>query len=297
MGLQALPSADEYEQLKRARKAEIARRIEEEKQAALERGRLARVKELQKETDKSQPPTALPAAEVKGHSRQGSGVSVQDEGWKPAEVARGASDDPIVQQMNNIRAFIKEAKQADRWDEVKTLESNLRELQQLYWQEKQKGKTAKQHSPASKTSSDTSGSSIYRSVATNQTDQSKTDPMLQQMLQVKEWIKLAKQEGRKDDAALFEQNLSELRQMHKFEREKAARSELQSPVQVPQPSSFPVVQPQRSSQSQVTRKTYTSYTPSSESGSAISSSSQPGVPERQQVTKPSSLNPFDDDYT
>ena len=43
----------------------------------------------------------------------------------------GVSDDPMVQQIRNIRGFIAEAKRLGRYDEVAALEDNLRELQVL----------------------------------------------------------------------------------------------------------------------------------------------------------------------
>ena len=39
------------------------------------------------------------------------------------------SDDPMVQQIRNLRGFIAEAKRLGRYDEVAALEDNLRELQ------------------------------------------------------------------------------------------------------------------------------------------------------------------------
>lgn len=42
------------------------------------------------------------------------------------------NDDPMVQQMNNIRAYVQQARVAQKWDEVEMLEANLRELEE-YW--------------------------------------------------------------------------------------------------------------------------------------------------------------------
>ena len=105
MGLQALPSADEYEKIKAQRRKEIQQQIEAEKQAAAERGRLARLKELREDQSAgSTSPVAKPMVlEVRTHKREGSQGFVQDEGWKPAEVTHGPTDDPMVQQMNNIK--------------------------------------------------------------------------------------------------------------------------------------------------------------------------------------------------
>lgn len=45
--------------------------------------------------------------------------------------------DPIIEQMSNLRAYIKQARDDCRYDEVVTLESNLKELQSLYFSMKQ----------------------------------------------------------------------------------------------------------------------------------------------------------------
>lgn len=44
-----------------------------------------------------------------------------------------SSMDPIIEQMNNLRAYIKQARDAHKYDEVATLEANLRELQSAYF--------------------------------------------------------------------------------------------------------------------------------------------------------------------
>ena len=57
-------------------------------------------------------------------------------GWKPDAANTSAAyhgEDPMVQQMNIIRGYIRQAQEARRWDEVHMLEENLRELQQEYW--------------------------------------------------------------------------------------------------------------------------------------------------------------------
>ena len=43
-----------------------------------------------------------------------------------------ASDDPMVQQIRNIKHFISEARKMGRLDEVASLEENLRDLQTEY---------------------------------------------------------------------------------------------------------------------------------------------------------------------
>ena len=60
-------------------------------------------------------------------------------GWKPVEANNhvAEADDPLVQQMNIIRSYIKQAKQAQKWDEVKIFEDNLKELNAEYWRQQQ----------------------------------------------------------------------------------------------------------------------------------------------------------------
>ena len=125
MGLQSLPTADQYEKIKERKKEEIQRKIEMEKRAALERARQKEQSGFEVESEKS-------------HKRHGSRGFVQDQGWKPTEIMHGSSeDDPMVQQMNIIKGYIKQAKLADRWDEAQMLEENLKDLQREYFKQKQ----------------------------------------------------------------------------------------------------------------------------------------------------------------
>lgn len=56
-----------------------------------------------------------------------------EDGWSPVTNANVNSDNPIVVQMNNIRNYIKQAKEAYRFDEVQSLERNLQELNEEYF--------------------------------------------------------------------------------------------------------------------------------------------------------------------
>ena len=63
---------------------------------------------------------------------------MQDEnGWKP-ETQVSDNDDPMLQQINIIKSYIKQAKQQSKWDEVHMLEENLNQLEKAYWEEKTK---------------------------------------------------------------------------------------------------------------------------------------------------------------
>lgn len=59
------------------------------------------------------------------------------EGWLPsASISRQQEQaDPLLQQIDNITSFIKQAKEANRLDEVRMLQENLRQLQDEYDQQ------------------------------------------------------------------------------------------------------------------------------------------------------------------
>ena len=121
--LQSLPTEDEILKLQEARRLETERRIQQERrhQMALQRAR-----QKNEESPK--------------HERKHEDVVVKSSGWHPSEnVSRAAMDgtDPMVQQMEIIRGYIKQARQATKWDEVRMLEENLRDLQQEYWRQTQ----------------------------------------------------------------------------------------------------------------------------------------------------------------
>lgn len=62
-------------------------------------------------------------------------------GWLPSADsggARGELDDPLLQQIENIQSFLRQARQAKRTDEVDMLEENLRQLQDEYDQQQTK---------------------------------------------------------------------------------------------------------------------------------------------------------------
>lgn len=62
----------------------------------------------------------------------------QSQGWGPSTVTPVMSSmDPIVEQMSNLRAYIKQARADCRFDEVAILENNLKELQSAYFSMKQ----------------------------------------------------------------------------------------------------------------------------------------------------------------
>jgi len=136
--LPKLPTEEELERLHEAKRLEAQRRIAEERR--LEQEQRRRREEAEKLTN-----TAPKEATLSSHHRRTAStpeVKFNKEevevlsGWKPDAsntTAGHHGEDPMVQQMNIIRGYIRQAQEARRWDEVSMLEENLHELQQEYW--------------------------------------------------------------------------------------------------------------------------------------------------------------------
>ena len=102
---------------------------------------------------------------------------------------------------------------------------------------------------------------------------------------------------------MLEQNLKELQRMYWIEKEKSQRSTLQSPLQdtaimpqQPHQSEFPA-QPQTSFSSHPNQTVRSEYSPKKFQEQASSQKNvQKQMGSGEQVTTPTSTNPFDDEY-
>ncbi|XP_076972565.1 rabenosyn-5 isoform X2 [Tamandua tetradactyla] len=129
LGLMSLPTKEKFEELKKKRKQEMERKRIMERQAALASHR--RPEERQ--------------SDLASHTANGEVASLcrgpaplkKAEGWLPQSGGQGQSEDsdPLLQQIHNITSFIRQAKAAGRTDEVRTLQENLRQLQDEYDQQ------------------------------------------------------------------------------------------------------------------------------------------------------------------
>ncbi|XP_021570389.1 rabenosyn-5 [Carlito syrichta] len=129
LGLMSLPTKEQFEELKKKRKEEMERKRAMERQAALEAQR--RLEERR---------TGLASRAANGEVaslRRGPAPLRKAEGWLPLSGGQGQSEDsdPLLQQIHNITSFIRQAKAAGRTDEVRTLQENLRLLQDEYDQQ------------------------------------------------------------------------------------------------------------------------------------------------------------------
>ena len=132
MGLQNLPTQEELEKLQEKRRIEIQRKIEAERRLAAEKEARRKREEQDKELN-NRKVTSSALAKKNGKEQN----LALGGGWKPSEMNSYSSDtdDPMIQQMNIIKGYIKQARLAQKFDEVKMLEDNLKELQLEYYRQ------------------------------------------------------------------------------------------------------------------------------------------------------------------
>uniref|UniRef100_A0A7N8WN85 Rabenosyn, RAB effector n=1 Tax=Mastacembelus armatus TaxID=205130 RepID=A0A7N8WN85_9TELE len=129
LGLMSLPTKEKYEELKEKRKQEQEKRLQQERLAAQE------ALKKRQESERNRPPTStngelLQAPRPPRMTKAG--------GWLPSADsvhARSELEDPLLQQIENIQSFLRQAREAQRTDEVAMLEENLRQLQDEYDQQ------------------------------------------------------------------------------------------------------------------------------------------------------------------
>ncbi|XP_010185304.1 PREDICTED: rabenosyn-5 [Mesitornis unicolor] len=120
LGLMSLPTKDQYEELKK-------RRL-----------RMMALDTQGKQEEKQKDFISRSTAAVNGDATHlKKGTVRKSEGWLPtSSVSRECEmADPLLQQIDNITCFIKQAKAANRIDEVHMLQENLRQLQDEYDQQ------------------------------------------------------------------------------------------------------------------------------------------------------------------
>ncbi|XP_026578721.1 rabenosyn-5 [Pseudonaja textilis] len=130
LGLMSLPTKDQYEELKEKKKQELERKLQME--------RLVKYESQRRQEERPSDYTSRSLATFNGEVHRTKRVAMKKtEGWLPtASISRNQElADPLLQQIDNITSFIKQAKEANRLDEVQMLQENLRQLQDEYDQQ------------------------------------------------------------------------------------------------------------------------------------------------------------------
>lgn len=130
VALPALPTEAQLKALQDRRRQEVTARIQQEKQLAA----IETYAEMRKKRDS---PQRRDVHYTSSPNQKTSDQVVIDVGWGPEAGQMFDSDDPMIQQMNIIRNYIKQARSAHKYDEVATLEKNLQELREEYWLQQQ----------------------------------------------------------------------------------------------------------------------------------------------------------------
>ncbi|XP_014211795.1 rabenosyn-5 [Copidosoma floridanum] len=132
---QPVPTEEEYEAIKKERQERVRARIEYERQLEQEQ-REKKLKESQRDT----PQKAYDHSARKSPTLSTNQLVLdQSQGWGTSNRPGGnmmissTSLDPFVEQMSNLRSYIKQAREECKFEEVATLEKNLKELQSAYF--------------------------------------------------------------------------------------------------------------------------------------------------------------------
>jgi len=133
VGLPSLPSDDELLVLQEKRKEEIAKKVEEERRKAAEaRLKFQNIQERRRPDMHSIKLKNSPSGEKFNQSNISYESGFVLSSSSQAHVMNSVSDDPMVQQMTIIRGYIQQARDANRFDEVSMLETNLKMLQEEF---------------------------------------------------------------------------------------------------------------------------------------------------------------------
>lgn len=130
MEIPSIPLEEEIKRLQIKRTTELKQRIEKERRLALE------AYERYELQDNSDPRTRM------NNVARGSAVRTLDNFTGYQDGQSGGSNDPLVQQINIVKNYIKQAREAMKFEEVGTLELNLRELQHEYYRQQQLGQSS-----------------------------------------------------------------------------------------------------------------------------------------------------------
>ncbi|XP_037028862.1 rabenosyn-5 [Bradysia coprophila] len=132
LALEALPQEAEIKELQRKRKMETEQKIEMERRLAMQ------AMERADGAGNIRDGRDIGGAISKGKAASGSAVTLIDN-WsgRQADTRTMTTNDPLIEQINIIKGYIKQARDALRFEEVAILELNLRELQQEFYNRQQ----------------------------------------------------------------------------------------------------------------------------------------------------------------
>lgn len=130
-----LPPVDKVNKLQEERANSLARRAAEEKaqreRAMQERLQATKLRQHRHQGSGGDLNRNEPSGKIKT-VQQTSPDSTVGNGWGPVPITQGSSPDPMLQQIDIIKSYLKQAKEQRKFDEVEMLERNLMELEEEY---------------------------------------------------------------------------------------------------------------------------------------------------------------------
>ncbi|XP_067096306.1 rabenosyn-5 [Osmerus mordax] len=128
LGLMSLPTKEKYGELKERRKQEQEKRLQQERVVA---------QEAQKRRQDSERNRPTPSTNGEAPHPPRAPRMTKAAGWLPSSDSLHTREleDPLLQQIDNIQSFLRQARAAQRADEAAMLEENLRQLQDEYDQQ------------------------------------------------------------------------------------------------------------------------------------------------------------------
>uniref|UniRef100_A0A182P7W4 FYVE-type domain-containing protein n=1 Tax=Anopheles epiroticus TaxID=199890 RepID=A0A182P7W4_9DIPT len=152
LSIPPLPVEEEIKRIQARKRAETERRLERERRLALEafeRLELQAGETADRQTGSSSSSSTASTAEMT-NGRYGAAVSTMDN-WSGTQThgpAGGTTSDPLIDQINIVKGYIRQARAALRFDEVATLERNLSELtQEFYYRQRLDTDTKQSEAP------------------------------------------------------------------------------------------------------------------------------------------------------
>ncbi|XP_053697041.1 rabenosyn-5 [Sabethes cyaneus] len=136
LSIPPLPLEEDIKKIQQRKKQETAKRVERERKLALEA--------YEKHEQHSEPYNGSSSSSTASTAEMTNGryygaatiVSSYDNwsGFQAANVAVSSSADPLIDQINIVKGYIRQAREALRFEEVETLERNLSELTQEFYE-------------------------------------------------------------------------------------------------------------------------------------------------------------------
>lgn len=150
LSIPPLPVEDEIKKIQLRKKQETARRIERERRLALEAYERYELESGGGGTtagtyNGSSSSSTASTAEMTNGRFYGPTTVTGSDNWtsqQPAGITLSSSADPLVDQINIVKGYIRQAREALRFEEVETLERNLSELTQEFYERQRRRATA-----------------------------------------------------------------------------------------------------------------------------------------------------------